>query len=300
MAITFRNYTAIPFFTDDYRKVREFLMRINAKTLYTPRMPWGAWEWAVTHGGRDQDKLDRIGLWEDDDNLVAVATYECPLGEAYLMVDEAYPHLKPEMIAYAKKALHDNGNIRLILSDNDHDFQRSAQAQGFRPTQRKDCVSVLDISALQPYTLPEGFTFVDMTGDWNWHQYNRVMWRGFNHEGKPAHDDETIAERKQMLSSPMLNPELVIAVVAPDGNYVSHCTMWYKPGDFYCYVEPVATDPEYRKMGLGKAAVLETVRRSGQQGASQAVVGSDQQFYYNIGFYPAHTLTHWELVKAEC
>ena len=294
MAITFRNYNPEPFFTKDYHKVRDFLIRINMEKLCTHRMLWGAWEWAVTHGGRDQNNLGRIGLWEDDEKLVAVATYECPLDEGYLMVDESYAQLKPEIVAYAKKALHDNGSLRLILPDGDYEFQRAALEQGFRPTQRKDEVSVLDISTLPPYALPDGYAFVSMADGWDWQQYNRVMWRGFNHEGKPPHNDEQIAMRKQMLSSPMINPQLVLAVMAPDGNYVSHCTMWYRPGDFYCYVEPVATDPEYRKMGLGKAAVLEAVRRSGVLGAAQAVVGSSQQFYYSIGFYPVHTLTHWE------
>ena len=88
---------------------------------------------------------------------------------------------------------------------------------------------------------------------------------------------------------------LKICVAAPDGNYVSHCGMWCQKNDFYCYVEPVATDPDYRRMGLGRAAVLEAVRRCGELGAKQAVVGSDQQFYFNIGFYPVQTLTHWEL-----
>ena len=295
MAVIFRNYSPEPFFTDDYKKVREFLIRINAETLTTPRMLWGAWEWAVTHGELDQNNLSRIGLWEDEDKLVAVAAYEHKLGEGFLMVDESYAHLKSEVIAYAKKALSDNGNLRLILPDGDYNYARVAMAQGFCPTERKDSVIVLDINVLQTYSLPDGYSFVSMADGWDWHQYNRVMWRGFNREGKPRHDDEQIAVRKQMLSSPMINPELVIAVVAPDGNYVSHCGMWYRPGDFYCYVEPVATDPDYRKMGLGKAAVLEAVKRSGKLGAMQAIVGSNQQFYYNIGFYPAYMLTHWEV-----
>jgi len=44
MPVVFRNYAPAPFFSDDYRKVREFLIRINADKLYTPRMLWGAWE----------------------------------------------------------------------------------------------------------------------------------------------------------------------------------------------------------------------------------------------------------------
>jgi GNAT superfamily N-acetyltransferase len=256
---------------------------------------WAAWEWAVTHGGRDQNNLDRIGLWEDDGKLVALATYECPLGEGYLIVDEKYGNLKPDLIAYAQKNLHDNGKLQILLPDGDYDFARVAAEQGFRPTQRRDHSSALDIEMLQPYVLPNGFSFVSLADNWNWQQYNRVMWRGFNHEGLASYDDETISGRKEMLSSSMIIPELVIAVAAPDGNYVSHCGMWYHPGDYYCYVEPVATDPEYRKQGLGKAAVLEAIRRCGDLGAKQAIVATSQQFYCNIGFYPIHTDTWWEL-----
>lgn len=68
MAVIFRNYDPEPFFTDDYTKVRNFLLRINHEKLTTPRMLWGAWEWAVTHVGRDQNNLGRIGLWEDEGN----------------------------------------------------------------------------------------------------------------------------------------------------------------------------------------------------------------------------------------
>jgi GNAT superfamily N-acetyltransferase len=294
----FRNYSPEPFFTDDYHKVRDFLIRINLEKLYTPRMLWGAWEWAVTHGGRDNNNLVKIGMWENNGELVALATYECSLGEAFLIVDKNYTHLKNEMVAYAKNNLHDNGKLRLLLTDGDYEFQRVALAHGFRPTQDNTRLSALDIGKLQSYTLPDGFSFTSMADDWNWYQYNRVMWRGFDHEGKAPFDEEMIACRKQMLSSPMINPELVVAVKAPDGNYVSHCGMWYRPGDFYYYVEPVVTDPEYRKMGLGKAVVLEAIKRCDELGAIQAVVGSDQQFYYNIGFYPIQIMTYWELTHS--
>ena len=295
MKVLFRNYSPEPFFTDDYRKVRDFLIRINSGKLNTPRILWGAWEWLITHGGLDQKNLSRIGLWEEDGVLIALATYESTLGEGFLCLDEAYGCLKPELIDYAKESLHDNGKLRLVLPDGDYEFQRAAIAQGFRSTQRSDRISALDIDALQPYALPDGYSFISMADDWNWHQYHRVMWRGFNHKGRPPYDEESISVRKQMLSSPMIDPKLVVSVAAPDGNYVSHCGMWYRPNDFYCYVEPVATDPDYRKMGLGKAVVLEAVRRCGELGAKQAIVGSDQQFYFNIGFYPTHILTHWEL-----
>ena len=294
MSIIFRNYNPEPLFTEDYVKVRNFLIRINAKKLYTPNFLWGAWEWEVTHGGLDRNNLGKFGLWEDNGEIVAIAIYEMPLGDGLLIVDEEHRNLIPDLIVYAKKSLHDNGKLRILIANGDYEFARTAIEHNFQPTQDRWDYAALDINTLQSYSLPDGFSFVSMADNWNWQQYNRVMWRGFDHQGRAKYDAETIAGRKEMLSSPMIIPELVVAVVAPDGNYVSHCGMWYQQGDFYCYVEPVATDPEYRKMGLGKAVVLEAVRRCGNLGAKQAIVGSEQQFYYNIGFYPIYTGTWFE------
>ena len=301
MGVTFRNYSSIPYFSADYELVREFLIRINAKKLYSPYLLWGAWEWAVTHKDRDNDNLGQIGLWEDSGKLVAVVTYSDKLGDAYLIVDEAYPYLKAQMVKYAKKELQNNRSINLFLYDGDVEFQRIARDEGFRPTQRTDIntISVLDINSLQSYSLPEGYSFLSMAESWNWYQNHRVMRRSFGNETRPAYDEITIQQRMKMLSSPMINPDLVLAVIAPDGNYVSHCVLWHQKDDYYCYVEPVATDPDYRKLGLGKAVVLEAARRCGELGAMQAVVCSGQQFYYNIGFYPIQTVSKWELVPIE-
>lgn len=62
------------------------------------------------------------------------------------------------------------------------------------------------------------------------------------------------------------------------------CGMFYEPTHRYAYVEPVATDPAYRRMGLGNAAVLEGMRRCAELGAQTACVGSDIEFYQALGF----------------
>ena len=92
-----------------------------------------------------------------------------------------------------------------------------------------------------------------------------------------------------------VNPDIKIAVAAPNGDFVSYCGMWHDAASQSVLVEPVATDPDYRKMGFGRAAVLEAVRRCGGLGAKRAFVGSSQQFYYQIGFRPFSTSTFWEL-----
>jgi GNAT superfamily N-acetyltransferase len=200
------------------------------------------------------------------------------------------------MIAYAKKNLHDNGKLKIAVPDNDRVFVRAVMAQGFRPTMHIDHFADMDIDAIPPVTLPDGFSFVSMADDWDWHKYNRVMYRGFDHGSQQPYDKETIDMRKQMLSSPMIILDIVLAIKAPDGNYAAHCGMWYRAGEDSCGLEPLVTDPDYRKMGLGKAVVHEGALRCGKLGAKRLIGALNQPFYCKIGFYPTHTFTYWEMV----
>lgn len=65
--------------------------------------------------------------------------------------------------------------------------------------------------------------------------------------------------------------------------------MFFEPAGRLASVEPMATDPDYRRMGLGTAAVLEDIRRCGAWGAVVAYVGSNQAFYLSMGFQVIYT-----------
>lgn len=293
MPVKMRNYTSEALFTSDYKKVREFLIGLNRKQIKYPGFTWSRWEWMTTHSMLDRKALGKIGIWEDDGKIVGLATYEGSLGDSYLFTTDGYKYLESEMIKYALGSLCGEQGLRVIIDNNDRDLQRTARDLGFIATPKQENVALIDITDKLTYNLPEGYKIVSMADGWDYYKYNAVMWRGFNHQGPPPETDENISSRREMLSSPMIVPEIVVAVAAPDGRYVSHCGMWYTPEDDYAYVEPVATDPDYRMKGLGKAAVLEAVKRCGQLGAKTAMVGSSQQFYYSIGFYPIYTGSWW-------
>ena len=70
--------------------------------------------------------------------------------------------------------------------------------------------------------------------------------------------------------------------------------MWYEPVHRIAYVEPVATDPDYRRMGLGSAAVLEGIRRCGEEGATAAYVGTSRPFYQSLGFRQVYSCSAWQ------
>jgi predicted N-acetyltransferase YhbS len=142
-----------------------------------------------------------------------------------------------------------------------------------------------------PIVLPEGYRLATLAEDNDLRKMNRVLWRGFNHPGEPPEDD--IEGRKTMQSGPNYRKDLAVVVVAPGGDFVSYCGMWYDAHNRFGYVDPVATDPDYRRRGLGRAAVLEGIRLCGALGATVAYVGSDKLFYRSFGFRRLYTLNCW-------
>jgi ribosomal protein S18 acetylase RimI-like enzyme len=253
----------------------------------------------TTHGWLDQSAVGKIGIWEDEEKIVGVVTFDCQLGEAFCLTFQEYKNLKEEMLCYAKENLSKEGKFAIVISDSDTEFQNIAAKLGFVATPQKenDAIFYLDQTAME-YELPEGFRITTMKKNYDLYQYGRVLWKGFNHElngegeFNPSEEDRKKGEIEMIRPNVDLN--LKVAVVAPDGNFVSYCGMWYDKQAGYAVIEPVATDPDYRKRGLGKAAVLEGIRQVGEQGAKIALVGSSQQFYYSIGLRPFATATLWK------
>lgn len=297
MSVEFRNYTDIAGITDDYYKVREFFVKLSYKEFTFTR-----WDWMITHTYLDKSAVGKIGLWEKDGELVGVATIDCTLGDSFCLTLDGYQYLKKEMLLYAKKYLGTPNNFKIIISDEDVDFQRIAAALGFVGTENKesDAIFWVDETSMS-YELPEGFSVTSMKETYNLFQYGQVLWKGFNHELNGEGAFELTLEYEQAVEAAMRRPNvdlnLKIAVVAANGNFVSYCGMWYDSEAGFAVIEPVATDPEYRKRGMGKAAVLEGIKRVAVLGAKKVLVGSSQQFYYSIGMRPYKTATKWMLKR---
>ena len=296
MKTKFRNYRKSERFSDDFHKVSVFLKRAMLDTTNGRAFEWIRWEFAHSHPYTDLTQLDKIGIWESETGeIVGLATYENKLGEAFLMTDPAYFQLREAMLEYALVNLcNDQGKIRVYINNNDRELQLLARAKGLRPSQHRDVLSVIEVSDKISYTLPEGFSIFSMADECDYPRIHDVMWKGFDHGDDVPQTPEEHEMRRIMFSGPNHTHDLDIITKAPNGEYASFCGGWYDPASQTGQVEPVCTHPDYRKMGLGKAAVLECVIRCGKLGAKRVYVGSSQQFYYNIGFDPVETHTVWE------
>jgi GNAT superfamily N-acetyltransferase len=142
--------------------------------------------------------------------------------------------------------------------------------------------------------LPEGFRLISLADDNDLPRLTRLIWRGFDHGDGPP--DDRLDERRLMQSAPNYRKDLNIVAVAPDGTFASYCGMWYEPTGRLAYVEPVCTDPAYRRRGLASAAILEGIRRCAALGATVACVGSTKPVYRSLGFRPVHSSCAWQRV----
>jgi len=272
----------------DFIRIGDFLVETYQPGDRFQNWRQSRWEYMFYHPMLDAASLGRIAIWEDEGRIVGVANYEGALGEAYFHLRPGYEHLKPEMLAYAEANLagvDEKGRncLTVYINDFDTEFAATAGERGYQREEGRAWMSRFDIAEPFPaIELPEGYRLQSLAEENDLHKVNRVLYRGFNHEGPPPEED--LPGRRSMQSAPNWCGELNLVVVAPSGEYVAYCGMWYDPVHRVCDVEPVATDPDYRGRGLGKAAVLEGIRRCKELGATAAWVGSGQKFYEAIGF----------------
>ena len=109
---------------------------------------------------------------------------------------------------------------------------------------------------------------------------NDCLWKGFDHGDDP---DDDLDCRLQMQSGTHFAPELTIIIKAPNGEYACFSGMWYDELNKYAYLEPLATVPEYRGLGLAKTALIEGMNKTKALGAEYCF-GGVVEFYEAIGF----------------
>ena len=298
MSVKFRHYQNTTLYGEDYNRVRDFLIELDSHNYH-----FGRWDWMImslSSEWNDPTGLDKIGIWESERKIIGISTYDGKLGEAFLLTLKGYEQYKEEMLLHAKANLSKDGEFRVLILDGDLEMQSIAVRNGFYATQNRewDAIYPIDLEKIK-YELPMGFQITSFKDNFDLYKYGQALWKGFNHEMKEEGPFSFYWEKhsqriKEAWSRPNIDLSLKISIVAPNGDFVSHCGMWYDKRSKSALVEPVATEPAYRKMGLGKAAVLEGIKRCGELGATRAFVGSYQQFYYSIGFRPYAHSTWWK------
>ncbi|MEZ4517179.1 MAG: GNAT family N-acetyltransferase [Chloroflexota bacterium] len=283
----------------DFEAVSRLLVRHYRPKNHDGNWQQPAWEYMHFHPNFQPDTEDRIGIWEANGEIVGVAHHEWALGEAFFQFHPGYTWLKPEMLAYAEANLAretESGDreLQVFINDFDTNFEAITLERGYRISDyyRRPISRFWIPDPFPPIKLPAGFRVKSLADEFSLEKMHRVLWRGFNHAGDPP--PEGVVWREIMTAGPNFRPDLTMVVEGPDGRFVSFCGLWYEPVNRYAYVEPMATDPDFRRMGLGKAAMMEGIRRCAAEGATVAYVGSDQPYYLATGFEKLFDSRPWK------
>ena len=280
----------------DYSRVGEFLVRTYP--CGGSHMNWlqPRWEYMHHHPLIRGVDLGGIGIWEADGEIAGVVHPEHRTGTAYFEFAPEHTDLGREMLCHAEENLaitsRGTSTLSIFIQDSNEEFQRAAAERGYEKSGAHEEMSRFEAPGRLPEpSVPSGFRVASLADHDDPQKVHQLLWRGFNHEGEPPKDG--VAEREFLQSAPGFRKELNIVVVAPDGGFAAYCGTWYEPRHRFGYVEPVATDPDFRRMGLGQAAVLEGIRRCGREGATVAYVGTAMPFYLSMGFRRMHRISVW-------
>ena len=305
----------------DFIRVRDFL--VETFSLSQKPLNWGfeRWNYArffvlpmlVTEGvGKpNYEAVDAAvqlwnkitGIWENETGeIVGVANIEHAdkthpgWGEAFIQRHPDYDVNLPEILDYAETYLRsdEKNKIAIPIYDYDRDLIAAVQARNYSKNEKYtlwDAVFTVE-GEVPETTLPDGYHLRSMADEGSdIDKRRKVFGVGFNHPDPK--DWPSRLSYLELQRAPDYRLDLDIYVVAPDGEYVACCIGWWDATNQMASLEPVATDPAFRRKGLARAAVYEAIRRTANLGAKRVFVGSDQDFYLSLGFeltYPTH---HW-------
>ena len=283
---------------NDFERVNRFLIEEYQPGGTFTNWLQPRWEYMLFPPYIREVPLEAIGVADAGGEIVGIANIEHSPAFGYFQVRPGWEAIKPDLFAHANK--HFGGWSRslerdvvgLYIHEMDETLTALAQSAGFveQPAynerhSRFDLTGEIEIPCA-----PYGFRIQSLEDENDLVKIDRCLHRGFNHAGEPPANGP--ADRAFMQSAPNFRKDLTVVAVSPRGDYVSFGGMWVVPENRVGYVEPVATDPDYRMMGLGRLVVLESMRRAAAAGAEVAWVGSDLPFYAALGF---EVMFQWRL-----
>jgi predicted N-acetyltransferase YhbS len=277
-----------------------FLSVISNPTILT-EIGWNQYgEYAYHHPYLDKKNLSEWGIWEENNQLVGVAHYEWQLGEAYFQFHPEYRHLRNEMLAHAEEhfpsiTADSKHVLNVFTSEYDSPLKQLLEEKGYqrRPEEDRPLYHLPIPKPFPHVPVPDGITIKTLADEPDYEKVHLVLWHGFNHEGEPQITPEILEERRNMFETPKARMDIKMIAGSESGDFVSICGMFYDETNHYALVEPVATHPDYRRKGIGRATVMEGIHRCTELGATVAYVGSDQLFYQSMGFKPCNNSECW-------
>ena len=266
----------------DFERVHKFLTETyDIQTLNSWLLPQ-YWEYAHMHSYFEYRKTHHFGIWEDDGNIVGISCFEMNLGDCHMHAHKDYKFLLPELLEWAERelpAIKDGKHtLEVTITDKEPEKRELLKSAGY-------AMAGTNPNKIFPYDkpfperkLPDGFSLI-IGMDVDYAKQQLCFWKGFDHGDIPDYDVDEVAFGD---NPPRADTTFMAFAVAPDGEYACGLAMWFDETNKYAYLEPLATIPRYRRMGLATVCLTEAMKKTKELGATYCFVGS-REFYTAIG-----------------
>ena len=211
---------------------------------------------------------DLVKIWEDvneakgTSKMVAVTIAE---GESSFVINTHpdYKAMESKIIKWVEEQVllekNDNNETEVCLFVLESDTERIAllEKEGYALASI-DCYSRTRPNNLPLDDLPlaTGYSIRHVIINNDFEKYREVQGAVFRHCGNMT--------KKQAIfysTASFYKKELDLIAIAPDGTFAAFCTIRLDPIGRFAEFEPVGTHPEHRRKGLGKALIVEGLRR---------------------------------------
>src|SRR4030042_2612488 len=125
--------------------------------------------------------------------------------------------------------------------------------------------------ALLPAQVPRDFMVRSCKGEPEVDARARAQYGAF---GSSAPFERYLERFRNFMRSPVYCQNLDIVAITPDGKIGAFCIVWMDVVNKVGLFEPVGTHPDFQRKGLGRAVMLEGLRRLPAGGMKQAIIST--------------------------
>ncbi len=267
----------------DLLRVLDLVALARASGSTTDFLHPGGLQWWLRRLGRERFA---VKVCESGDELVAFVLEDD--GYVIIQTDGRYRDEWRELLVWAEDEMRSSGgtSIEISVPDGHPDLTPFLISRGYAPAGTSSEELVYELGEPPQPVLPPGFAMASLetVDDDAFVQLHRDGWstRGPSPYNRKQHDAVT--------SMPGFRRDLVPVVLAPNGTPAAYCIGWSDAVSGSLEIEPLATRPAYRRIGLATAIVREIVRRGSQHGAEYVMVWGvsenpvAKQLYKGAGF----------------
>ncbi len=246
-----------------------------------------AWQLGMFPPGADF--RGHVRVWEDAIGVAALAIFEPPLNFAF----DVHPRISPDTslaqnvldwVEECRRAILGSegvvpiayrtlGESTLSTEALESDAARIQllESRGYRRVERHSVryARSLDEPLSEPL-LPAGMRFRNATeADIEARaELHRDAWSVWGPSSFSA------ARYRRLRAQSLYDEALDVVIEDADGRLVSYCICWFDAANHIGHFEPVGTRPSQAGKGLGRATILEGLRRLQQRGATTALIGT--------------------------